>query len=46
MNDPLFLKGSMLLTIQDFEKAKDIFKSIYLFQNKDEDNYDKQDLCS
>ena len=44
MNDPLFLKGSMLLTIQDFEKAKDIFKSIYLFQNKDEDNYDKQDL--
>ena len=44
MNDPLFLKGSMLLTIQDFEKAKDIFKSIYLFQNKDEDNYYKQDL--
>ena len=44
MNDPLFVKGSMLLTIKDFSKAKDIFNSIYLFKEEDEKNYDKQDL--
>ena len=44
MNDPLFLKGSMLFGIKDFSKAKDIFNSIYLFKQEDEENYDKQDL--
>ena len=44
MNDPLFLKGSMLLTIKDFSKAKDIFKSIYLFKEEDDKEYEKQDL--
>ena len=44
MNDNLFLKGSMLLGIEDFSNVQDIFKSIYLFQEKDEQNYDKQEL--
>ena len=39
MNDSLFLRGSMLLSIKDFGNAKDIFKSIYLFQEKDEELY-------
>ena len=34
----------MLLGIKDFSKAKDIFNSIYLFQEKDDNNYDKEDL--
>ena len=44
MNDPLFLKGSMLLSIKDFSKAKDIFNSMYLFNNEKEENYTNQDL--
>ena len=44
MNDNLFLKGSMLLGIEDFSNTQDIFNSFYLFQEKDEQNYDKQDL--
>ncbi len=44
INDSLFLKGSMLLGIKDFSNAKDIFNSIYLFQEKDDNNYDKEDL--
>ena len=44
MNEPLFLKGSMLLSIKDFSKAKDIFNSMYLFNNEKEENYTKQDL--
>jgi hypothetical protein len=44
MNDPLFLKGSMLLSIKDFSKAKDIFNSMYLFKNEKEENYTTQDL--
>ena len=45
MNDePIFTKGSMLLGIKDFGKAKDIFKSVYLFQHEEEENYDKQEL--
>ena len=44
MNEPLFLKGSMLLSIKDFSKAKDIFNSMYLFQNEKEENYTKQEL--
>ena len=44
MNDPLFLKGSMLLSIKDFSKAKNIFDSMYLFNNEKEENYTKQEL--
>ena len=44
MNEPLFLKGFMLLSIKDFSKAKDIFNSMYLFQNETEENYSKQEL--
>ena len=44
MNDPLFLKGSMLFGIKDFSKANDIFNSIYLFNQQEEENYYKQDL--
>ena len=44
MNEPLFLKGSMLLSIKDFSKAKDIFSSMYLFNNEKEENYTKQEL--
>ncbi len=44
LNDPLFLKGSMLFTIKDFSKAKDIFNSLYLFKDEVDENYDKQEL--
>jgi len=44
INEPLFLKGSMLLSIKDFSKVKDIFNSMYLFNNEKEENYTKQDL--
>ena len=44
MKDPLFLRGSMLLTIKDFSKAKDIFNSMHLFNNEKEENYTKQEL--
>jgi len=43
-DDPIFTKGSMLLGIKDFGKAKDIFKSVYIFQQEEEENYDKQEL--
>jgi hypothetical protein len=44
MKDPLFLRGSMLLTIKDFSKAKDIFNSMHLFNNEKQENYTKQEL--
>ena len=44
MNEPLFLKGSMLLSIKDFSKAKYIFDSMYLFRNEKEEKYTKEDL--
>ena len=44
MNDRLFTKGSMLFSIKDFSKAKNILDSIYIFKEEDEDNYDKQEL--
>jgi len=46
INDSLFLKGSMLCGIKDFGKAENIFKSMYIFNNKEEinDNYEKQKL--
>ena len=44
MNDPLFLNGSMLLSIKDFSNSKDIFNSMYLFTDEKEQNYTKQDL--
>ena len=43
-DDPIFTKGSMLLGIKDFGKAKDIFKSVYLFQQEEEENYDTPEL--
>ena len=46
INDSLFLQGSMLFGIKDFGKAENIFKSMYIFNNKEEtnDNYEKQNL--
>ena len=44
MNDPLFLNGSMLLSIKDFSNPKDIFNSMYVFTDEKEENYTKQDL--
>lgn len=43
-DDPIFTKGSMLLGIKDFGKAKDIFKSVYLFQQEEEENYETPEL--
>ena len=42
--DSIFLRGSMLLGIQDFGKVSDIFSSTKLFGNEDYDNFRKQDL--
>ena len=42
--DSIFLRGSMLLGIQDFGKVSDIFSSTNLFGNEDYDNFRKQDL--
>ena len=47
INDSLFIKGSMLFGIKDFNKADNIFKSMYVFNNQeeaDDDFYDKQNL--
>ena len=44
MIDSIFLRGSMLLGIQDFGKVNDIFSSTNLFGNEDYDNCRKQDL--
>ena len=38
INDSLFLKGSMLLRIKDFSKAKKILNSIYLSNNNEPTN--------
>ena len=45
-DDSLFLKGSMLLAIKDFSGAKNIFKSMYIFRENDNDDkiYDQQKL--
>ena len=44
-DDSLFLKGSMLLGIKDFSNAKDIFKSMYVFREDNDDSiYDTQKL--
>ena len=42
--DSIFLRGSMLLGIQDFGKVNDIFSSTNLFKKDDYDNLEKQDL--
>ena len=42
--DSIFLRGSMLLGIQDFGKVSDIFSSTKIFENEDYDNFRKQDL--
>ena len=44
MNNHLFTKGSMLFSIKDFSKAQNILNSIYIFNDEDEDNYDKPEL--
>ena len=45
LSDSLFLKGSMLLGIKDFGNAKNIFKSMYLFKDsQNEDNFNEQKL--
>ena len=44
-DDSLFLRGSMLLAIKDFSNAKNIFKSMYVFREDNDDNiYDEQKL--
>ena len=42
--DSIFLKGSMLLGVQDFGKVNDIFKSTYIFKKEEYDDYEQQDL--
>lgn len=45
LNDSLFLKGSMLFGIKDFGKIDDVFKSIYVFkQNENDDLYEMHTL--
>ena len=45
LSDSLFLKGSMLLGIKDFGNAKNIFKSMYLFKDsQNENNFNEQKL--
>ena len=47
INDSLFLKGSMLFGIKDFRKAESIFKSMYIFnedENEEDAFYEKQNL--
>ena len=45
LSDSLFLKGSMLLGIKDFGSDKDLFKSMYLFQDSQNDkNFPEQKL--
>ena len=46
LNDSLFIRGSMLLDIKDFGKANNIFNTMYIFNEKeDEDDfYEKQSL--
>ena len=45
-DDSLFLKGSMLLGIKDFSNAKNIFKSMYVFKENENENdfYSQQKL--
>ena len=42
--DSIFLKGSMLLGVQDFGKVNDIFRSTYIFKKEAYDNYEQQEL--
>ena len=47
INDSLFLKGSMLFGIKDFRKDESIFKSMYIFnedENEEDAFYEKQNL--